>query len=51
MVGLGRMGGRMARRLISGGHTVVGHARRRSSVDALAQHGMLPAYSLAGLAE
>jgi 6-phosphogluconate dehydrogenase len=46
MVGLGRMGGNMVQRLLNGGHTVVGNARSRASIDPLAQHGMVAAYSL-----
>jgi 6-phosphogluconate dehydrogenase len=49
MVGLGRMGGSMVQRLIRGGHTVVGYARHRSSVDALVPHGLVPAYAVAEL--
>jgi transaldolase/glucose-6-phosphate isomerase len=47
IVGLGRMGANMARRLMRAGHEVVGHARSRETVDALAREGARPAYSLA----
>jgi len=47
MIGLGRMGANMARRLMKGGHEVVVHNRSRDSVDALAREGALPAYTLA----
>ncbi|MSR62313.1 MAG: decarboxylating 6-phosphogluconate dehydrogenase [Planctomycetes bacterium] len=47
MIGLGRMGANMARRLIAGGHQVVAFNRSRESVDALAKEGATPAYSLA----
>lgn len=46
MIGLGRMGGNMVRRLVTGGHTVVGYAQRHADVDALVPHGMVGAYSL-----
>ncbi|MBI5434705.1 MAG: decarboxylating 6-phosphogluconate dehydrogenase [Planctomycetes bacterium] len=49
MVGLGRMGGNMARRLVNGGHQVVGWARTQASVEALAPHGIGAAASLAEL--
>src|SRR5262245_54119691 len=47
MVGLGRMGANMARRLMKGGHEVVAYARTRESVDAFAREGAVPAYTLA----
>jgi 6-phosphogluconate dehydrogenase len=47
MIGLGRMGANMARRLLAGGHEVVAFNRSRESVDALAREGATPAYSLA----
>ncbi len=46
MVGLGRMGGNMARRLVKGGHQVVGYARSKETVDALAKQGLEAAYTL-----
>lgn len=46
MIGLGRMGGNMARRLIRGGHQCVVFDRNRETVDALAREGPLAAYSL-----
>src|SRR5829696_5045192 len=46
MIGLGRMGANMVRRLVSGGHTVVGYAHRHADVDALVPHGMVGAHSL-----
>ncbi|HZF15952.1 MAG TPA: decarboxylating 6-phosphogluconate dehydrogenase [Steroidobacteraceae bacterium] len=46
MIGLGRMGGNMTRRLVRGGHEVVAFAREASAVDALARDGALPAHSL-----
>jgi len=39
MVGLGRMGGNMARRLLKGGHEVVGFATDPAAVKALASEG------------
>jgi len=48
MIGLGRMGGNMARRLRRGGIEVVGYNRTRSVVDELAtEEGIIPADSLA----
>jgi 6-phosphogluconate dehydrogenase len=46
MVGLGRMGANMAQRLVKGGHSVVGNARRRESVDRLLEKGIEGAYTL-----
>ena len=40
LIGLGKMGGNMARRWIQGGHTVVGHARTAATVQALEKEGM-----------
>jgi 6-phosphogluconate dehydrogenase len=51
MVGLGRMGANMARRLVRGGHECVGFARTRETVQALAGDGILPSSSLAELVE
>jgi len=48
MIGLGRMGGNMARRLCRGGIEVVGYNRSRPVVDQLAaEEGLIPAGSLA----
>jgi 6-phosphogluconate dehydrogenase len=41
MVGLGRMGGNMARRLMRGGHEVVGFARDPAAVTQLADEGAM----------
>ncbi|HTW56001.1 MAG TPA: decarboxylating 6-phosphogluconate dehydrogenase [Thermoplasmata archaeon] len=49
MVGLGRMGGNMATRLVRGGHTVVGFAPSRDTVDAAVKNGVVGAYSLPDL--
>src|SRR5438270_708701 len=46
MIGLGRMGANMARRLTSGGHQCVAFDRNRETVDALAKEGPTAAYSL-----
>jgi 6-phosphogluconate dehydrogenase len=51
MIGLGRMGANMVRRLLNNGHTVVGNARRRETVDAVVPSGMVGAYSLQELVE
>ena len=49
IVGLGRMGGNMARRWMRGGHRVVGTARSAGTLEALAKEGMIPAASLEDL--
>jgi len=49
MIGMGRMGANMVRRLMRGGHTCVVHDRLRSSVDALAKEGAVGAGSLGDL--
>jgi len=46
IVGLGRMGGNMARRLMKGGHQIVGYAEDAASVTQLAAEGMTPATTL-----
>ena len=46
MIGLGRMGGNMARRLMRGGHEVVAHDPNADSVKALEGDGARPAASL-----
>ena len=43
MIGLGRMGGSMVRRLIGGGHACVAFDSHPASVTSLAQQGMVPA--------
>ena len=50
MIGLGKMGGNMARRLIEGGIEVVGYAQDRSAIDDLAaKHGLIVADSAGDL--
>ena len=46
MVGLGRMGMNMARRLLRGSHEVVAYNRSRQKTDALVKEGAIGAYSL-----
>jgi 6-phosphogluconate dehydrogenase len=46
ILGLGRMGANMVRRLLRGGHTVVAYNRSRGPIDELAQEGAIPAYTL-----
>jgi len=46
MIGLGRMGGNMARRLMTGGHQVVAWDQRAEAVQALARDGAAAAASL-----
>jgi len=50
LIGLGRMGGNMARRLTAGGHTVVGWDRSAEAVTTLASHGGVGASSIEDLA-
>jgi 6-phosphogluconate dehydrogenase len=51
MVGLGRMGGNMAQRLMRGGHQIVTHDRDAQAVHALADKGAEPAASLEDLVQ
>jgi len=51
MVGLGRMGGNMARRLMRGGHECVVYDAQPESVQALAREGAVGAESPAALVE
>jgi len=46
LIGLGKMGLNMAKRLTKGGHRVVGYARTKESVDAAVKDGIEGAYSL-----
>ena len=46
IVGLGRMGANMARRLLKGSHEVVVYNRSRDKADELAREGAVAAYSL-----
>ncbi len=50
MIGLGRMGGNMAQRLISGGHQVVVYDPVKEAVEALVRKGATGALSYADLA-
>ncbi len=49
MIGLGRMGGNMAQRLINGGHRVVTYDRSEQAVAASQAHGATGAHSLEDL--
>jgi 6-phosphogluconate dehydrogenase len=51
MIGLGRMGGNMARRLMRGGHAVVVYATDPSAVQQIAREGARGATSLEDLVE
>lgn len=51
MVGLGRMGANMARRLLGGGHDVIVYNRSRSNTDELVKEGATGAYSLEDVVE
>lgn len=46
MVGLGRMGMNMARRLLHGGHEVIAYNRTREKTDEMVKEGAIGAYSL-----
>lgn len=49
MIGLGRMGGNMAERLLRAGHEVIGTSRTRQTVDEAAARGITPVYSIEDL--
>ena len=49
MIGLGRMGGNMAQRLVRGGHRVVGFARNPATRKQMEEKGIVPAASLEAL--
>ena len=49
MIGLGRMGGGISRRLMRAGHEVVAYDHGAEAVDALTKDGATPAHSLAEL--
>lgn len=51
MVGLGRMGMNMSRRLLQGGHDVVAYNRTPKKTDALVKEGAIGAYSLSDVVE
>jgi 6-phosphogluconate dehydrogenase len=51
MIGLGRMGMNMARRLLGGGHSVVAFNRTRDKTDQLVGEGAHGAYSLSEVVE
>lgn len=51
IIGLGRMGGGMIRRLIRSGHTIVGYNRSPDKTREVALEGATPAYSLADLVD
>lgn len=47
IVGLGKMGGNIARKLVAGGHTVIGYNLNSEITKALAEEiGLYPAFSL-----
>src|SRR6266536_4355293 len=51
MIGLGRMGGNMVRRLLRGGHACVGYNRTTEAIDALVKEGAVGAYTPAELVD
>ena len=50
MIGLGKMGGNMAERLLKGGHGIVGYARHEEAVQAVVEKGGSGAGSVGELA-
>ena len=46
LIGLGKMGLNMAKRLTKGGHRVIGYARTKDTVDAAVKEGIEGAYSV-----
>ncbi|MGM0427666.1 MAG: phosphogluconate dehydrogenase (NAD(+)-dependent, decarboxylating) [Thermodesulfobacteriota bacterium] len=51
MIGLGRMGMNMARRLLQSGHEVVAYNRTPQKTEEIAQEGATPAYALQEIAD
>ena len=52
MIGLGKMGGNMSRRLAKAGHTVIGYNLTPEPTDALAAEvGLIPSYSVEEMVE
>lgn len=51
MIGLGRMGGNMARRVLRGGHRLVAYDPKAETLDTLAQEGAVCKSSLTNLVE
>ena len=49
MIGLGRMGGNLVRRLMQDGHHCVGYARSRRTIEQLESEGMTGSTDLADL--
>lgn len=49
MIGLGRMGGNMAQRLVRGGHRVAGYARNPDTLKEIKEKGIVPASTLEAL--
>ncbi len=45
VIGLGRMGSQIARKLHEAGHTVIAHNRSREPIDEMRKKGLIPAYS------
>ncbi|HNF95616.1 MAG TPA: NAD(P)-binding domain-containing protein, partial [Anaerolineales bacterium] len=46
LIGLGKMGLNMAKRLTKGGHRVIGYARTKETVDGAVKEGIEGAYSV-----
>ena len=51
MIGLGRMGMNMARRLLQGGHQVVVYNRTAAKAEEMVKEGAVGSFSLAELVE
>ncbi len=49
--GLGKMGANMVQLLVEKGHDVIASNRSKEPIDAIAQHGATPAYSIAEMVE
>jgi 6-phosphogluconate dehydrogenase len=49
LIGLGRMGGNMAERLLRAGHEIIGTSRTRKTVDEAAARGITPVYTIEDL--
>ena len=51
MIGLGRMGMNMAKRLLQGGHSVIAYNRTPGKTDQIVEEGGVGAYSLGEVIE
>ena len=51
MIGLGRMGMNMAKRLLQGGHSIIAYNRTPGKTDQIVEEGAIGAYSLGEVVE